>query len=121
VASLNQQQEEAMAHYLLRWQLKDATAKALIDKPQDRTGPATTLIEGFGGKLLSYYFALGEYDGVGICEFADHVSIAACSMKAASTGAFARFETMALLTAAEAELAMKKAKETKINYRAPNA
>jgi uncharacterized protein with GYD domain len=118
---LNQQQEEAMAHYLLRWQFKDATAKVMIDKPQDRTGPATNLIEGFGGKLLCYYFALGEYDGIGICEFPDHVSVAACSMKAAATGAFARFETMALLTATEAESAMKKAKDSKVNYSAPNA
>jgi hypothetical protein len=47
---------------------------------------------GFGGKLLSYYFALGEYDGLGICEFPDSISVAACSMKAAATGAFARFD-----------------------------
>jgi uncharacterized protein with GYD domain len=110
-----------MSHYLIRWQFKDATAKALVDTPQNRTGPATALIEGFGGKLLSYYFALGEYDGLGICEFPDSISVAACSMKAAATGAFARFETMALLTATEAEAAMKKAKEAKVKYRAPNA
>jgi uncharacterized protein with GYD domain len=110
-----------MSHYLIRWQFKDATAKALVDKPQNRTGPAKALIEGFGGKLHSYYFALGDYDGLGICEFPDTVSVAACSMKAASTGAFARFETTALLTATEAEAAMKKAKEAKVEYRAPNA
>jgi uncharacterized protein with GYD domain len=110
-----------MSHYLIRWQFKDATAKALVDKPQNRTAPAKALIEGFGGKLISYYFALGDYDGLGICEFPDTVSVAACSMKAASTGAFARFETTALLTATEAEAAMKKAKEAKVEYRAPNA
>ena len=42
-------------------------------------------------------------------------------MKAASTGAFARFESTALLTAAEAEAAMKKANGAKVNYRPPNA
>ena len=110
-----------MSHYLIRWQFKDTAAKALVAKPQDRTAPARTLIEGFGGKLLSYYFALGEYDGIGICEFPDSVSVAACSMKATATGAFTRFETTALLTAAEAEAAMKKAKEAKVDYRAPNA
>jgi uncharacterized protein with GYD domain len=110
-----------VAHYMLRWQFNTEAAKAMVNKPQDRTGPATALITGFGGKLLSYFFALGEYDGVGIVEFPDHISIAACSMKAASTGAFARFETMALLTAAEAETAMRKANETKVEYRPPNA
>jgi len=110
-----------MPHYLLRWQFKDATAKSLVSKPQDRTGPATKLIEGFGGKLLCYYFALGDYDGLGIAEFPDAVSVAACSMKAAATGAFARFETTALLTAKEAEAAMKKAKAAKVDYKGPNA
>ena len=109
-----------MSHYLIRWQFKDTTAKALVEKPQDRTGPATQLIEGFGGKMLCYYFALGDYDGLGICEFPDITSLAACSMKAASTGAFARFETTALLTAAEAEAAMRKAKDGNVQYRAPN-
>jgi uncharacterized protein with GYD domain len=110
-----------MAHYMLRWQLKDSTAQALIGKPQDRTQPAKALIEGFGGKLHSYYFALGEYDGVGICEFPDNVSVVACSMHDSSTGAFSRFETTVLLTAKEAEAAMKQANEAKVNYRAPNA
>lgn len=110
-----------MAHYLIRWQFKDTTAKALVDKPQNRTGPATALIEGFGGKLLCYYFSFGEYDGVGIGEFPDAISVAACSMKATASGAFARFETTVLLTASEAEAAMKKAKDAKVEYRAPNA
>jgi uncharacterized protein with GYD domain len=110
-----------MSHYLARWQLKDATTKALVDKPQDRTGPARALIEGFGGKMLCYYFAFGEYDGIAICEFPDTISIAACSMRAAATGAFSRFETTALLTATEAEAAMKRAKDAKVEYRPPNA
>jgi uncharacterized protein with GYD domain len=119
--SLHHQQEEAMGHYLLRWQFENSAARTMVEKPQDRTGPATALIEGFGGKLLCYYFALGDYDGLGICEFPDAISVAACSMKAASTGAFARFESTALLTAAEAEAAMKKANGAKVNYRPPNA
>ena len=110
-----------MAHFMLRWQLKDATAQALIAKPQDRTRPAKTLIEGFGGKLHQYFFALGEYDGVGICEFPDNVSVVACSMHASATGAFSRFETTALLTAKEAEEAMKQAHDAKVGYRPPNA
>jgi uncharacterized protein with GYD domain len=110
-----------MSHFMLRWQFKDTTAKALVGKPQDRTGPATTLIEGFGGKLHQYFFALGDYDGFAICEFPDSTSILACSMKAASTGAFSKFETTVLLTAKEAETAMKKAHDAKIAYTPPNA
>ena len=110
-----------MPHYMLRWQIKDASAKAFVEKPQDRTAPAKTLIEGFGGKMLCYYFALGDYDGLAICEFPDNITVAACSMSAAATGAFARFETTVLMTAKEAESAMKKAKRAKTGYTPPNA
>jgi uncharacterized protein with GYD domain len=44
-------------------------AKALVREPNDRTGSAKALVEGFGGELNSYYLALGEYDSVAICEF----------------------------------------------------
>jgi uncharacterized protein with GYD domain len=108
-----------MAHFAFRWQFNTASVQALVAKPQDRTGPAKTLIESFGGKVESYYFSFGEYDGLGICEFPDNTSAAACSMKAASTGAFSRFETIALLTAKEAEAAMKKAHDTTTAYKPP--
>src|SRR5690242_15355014 len=98
-----------MSHFMLRWQFKDEAAKALVGKPQDRTGPAKTLVENFGGTMHHYYFAFGDYDGLAICEFPDNISVAACSMKATSTGAFARFETTALLSGKEAETAMKQA------------
>ena len=89
--------------------------------PNDRTGPAKTPVEGFGGKLLSYYFALGDDDGIGIVEFPDIVSGTACSITAASSGGFTRFDSTALMTAKEAEAAMKKAKKTKTGYQPPNA
>jgi uncharacterized protein with GYD domain len=110
-----------MAHFMLRWQLTDTTARTLVGKPQDRTRAAKTLIEGFGGKMHSYFFALGEFDGVAICEFPDNVSVVACSMHASSTGAFSRFETTVLLTAKEAEVAMKQAHDAKVGYKPPNA
>src|SRR4029079_16608305 len=108
-----------MSHFMIRWQFNSASAKAMVASPQDRTAPATTLIEGFGGQLHSYFFAFGEYDGLAICEFPDNTAAAACSMTAASTGAFSRFETMALLTAKEAQAAMKRAHDTKTGYKSP--
>jgi uncharacterized protein with GYD domain len=113
--------EDAMSHFMVRWQFTGASAKALVDKPHDRTGAARALIEGFGGKLHSYYISFGEYDGLVICEFPDNNAAAACSMTATSTGAFTRFESIALLTAAEAEAAMKHAHNTKTGYKPPHA
>jgi uncharacterized protein with GYD domain len=110
-----------MAHYLLRWQFSGAAAKGMVDRPQDRSGPARALVEAFGGTMLCYYFAFGEYDGIAIVEFPDAGSAAALSMRAASTGGFARFETTLLLTTKEAEAAMQKAKATAVDYRPPGA
>ena len=50
-----------MPHFMIRWQFTSTSAKALVGKPHDRTGAAKALVEGFGGKLNSYYLALGEY------------------------------------------------------------
>jgi uncharacterized protein with GYD domain len=93
----------------------------MTEKPHDRAAMGKTLVEGFGGKLHSYFFALGDFDGVAICEFPDHVAATACSMTLASSGGFSRVETIPLLTPQEAEAAMKKARDTKTAYRAPNA
>jgi len=108
-----------MPHFMIRWQFTSTSAKALVGKPNDRTGAAKALVEGFGGKLASYYLALGEYDGVAICEFPNNTAAVACSMSATATGGFSRFETTTLLTAQEAEAAMKQANQTKTEYKPP--
>jgi uncharacterized protein with GYD domain len=71
--------------------------------------------------MLCYYFPFGEYDGLAICEFSDNGAAAAFSLKAASSGAFARFETTPLLTAEEAQGAMQRVKTAGVNYRAPGS
>ncbi|HQT45890.1 MAG TPA: GYD domain-containing protein [Acidocella sp.] len=109
-----------MSHYMLRWQFSDASAKALVEKPHDRTAVATALIESFGGKLHSYYFSFGEFDGVGIGEMPDNAAAAACALAAAASGGFKHFETTVLMTAKEAEAAMKRAHDTKPPYKPPH-
>ena len=110
-----------MAFFQLRWSFAPAAVRAMTEKPQDREPAARTLIEGYGGKLHSYYFMFGEYDGMAIVEFPDAESAAASSMRAGATGAFARFETHALMTPHEAQRAMEKVNKVQVAYRAPNA
>jgi uncharacterized protein with GYD domain len=110
-----------MAYYLYRWQFGSGAAKGMVDKPEDRSAPARALVEAFGGKLHCYYFMFGDYDGMAVVEFPDAGSAAACSMRAASSGGFARFETTPLLTTQEAQAALKKAKTTAVDYRPPGA
>ncbi len=109
-----------MSHFMLRWQFTDTSTRALVGLPQDRSGAATALLEGFGGKLHGSYRSFGDYDGVAICEFPDFTAAAACLMAAAATGAFARFETTTLL-AHEAEAAMQHAHDTRTGCQPPHA
>lgn len=109
-----------MPHYLLQWSFAPDQAKALTEKPQDREGPARQVIEGFGGRLLAYYFMLGEHDGIGIAELPDNETAAALSMRLGASGAFASFATHALLTSAEAQRAMQKVKTAKVAYKPPS-
>lgn len=110
-----------MPLFMYRWAFKDATIKGLAENPQDREPPARAVIEAFGGKLHSYYFMLGDYDGFGVAEFPDTLSATACSMRITSSGAFAKFETHALISPTEAKAAMQKVKDVAAGYRVPGS
>ena len=109
-----------MPLYLFRWQFTAASAKNFIADPQDRTDAAHKLIGDFGGKVLSYYFAQGEYDGYGVFELADAATATAVSMAAAATGGYSRMESSQVFTGKEAKAIMKKAKTVATAYRPPN-
>ena len=52
-----------------------------------RRAAATAAIESVGGSVESFYYAFGDDDVVGICDFPDTASAAALSMMINSTGA----------------------------------
>ena len=109
-----------MPHYMFRFAFSTAAIKALTETPQDRQAAAKQLAESFGGRMVSYYFMLGEYDGFVVTEFPDAISAAAASLRVGGTGNFTRFETHVLLTPAEAMQAMQKVKDGGTgNYRPP--
>ena len=71
-------------------------------------------VEGLGGKLESFYYALGEHDVITIVDVPDAVTVAALSLAVAASGA-ARCSTTPLLSAEE----MDHAAQRKTAYRAP--
>jgi uncharacterized protein with GYD domain len=73
-------------------------------------------IEKVGGKLHSFYYALGEADVVGIAEFPDVATAVALSLAVNSSGVTQLTTTM-LITPEEVDAAAKKA----VPYRAPGA
>jgi uncharacterized protein with GYD domain len=109
-----------MNTYMLRWKLKDETFKRLVNSPVNRRTYAKNLIEGFGGVMETYHFAIGEYDGFSVSTFPSLTAMYACQIRGLATGAFARFEATLLLSPEEAEQAMYQAGQSQVDYRALN-
>jgi uncharacterized protein with GYD domain len=106
-----------MPHYLARFSYSAESIRAMVDNPQDRAEAARAGVESVGGKLLGFWFALGDCDGVFIAEMPDNTSAAALSMLVGGTGALASLETTVLIGMDEAQEAMRKAAAA--SYRPP--
>jgi uncharacterized protein with GYD domain len=74
------------------------------------------MVEKAGGKLLSFHFALGSDDAVGVVEFPGVASAAAMSMAVNSSGAVTLHTTL-LLSPEDVDAAAKKG----IAHRAPGS
>ena len=108
-----------MPLYLARFSYTTDAMKALVNEPQDRSAAARELADSLGGKLLGFWFAFGEFDGVFLMEAPDNASAAAVAMAAGATGALSEVETTVLLDMDEAQDAMQKAAAA--TYRPPGS
>jgi uncharacterized protein with GYD domain len=81
-----------------------------------RVAAATALIESLGGKVESFYFALGETDAYVTVDMPDNVSIVAAAL-AVNAGGGAAARTVALVTPKEVDSAVK----MKLTYRPPGS
>jgi uncharacterized protein with GYD domain len=82
---------------------------ALAKSPEDRTEVVSKLLQQVGGKLMSYYYCFGEYDGVLIFEAPDTTAAVASLIGAVGAGHLKSLKTTVLITTAEATEAMRKA------------
>lgn len=98
-----------MPLYLTQVAYTQESWQALIKNPQDRMDAIRPAIKKLGGKVISGYFAFGDYDIVAIAEMPDAVSAAAIAIAFAAGGACKNVKTTPLLTMAEGIDAMKKA------------
>jgi uncharacterized protein with GYD domain len=108
-----------MPLYLGRFSYTTDAIKALLNEPQDRSAAAREVAESLGGKLLGFWFAFGEFDGVFLMEAPDNASAAALAMAVGAGGALSEVETTVLLDMDEAQDAMRKAAAA--TYRPPTA
>ena len=108
-----------MPLYLARFSYTTDAMKALVNEPQDRSAAARELADSLGGKLLGFWYAFGEFDGVFLMEAPDNASAAAVAMTVGASGALSEVETTVLLDMDEAQDAMRKAAEA--TYRPPGS
>jgi uncharacterized protein with GYD domain len=108
-----------MPLYLGRFSYTTDAMKALLNEPQDRSAAAREVAESLGGKLLGFWFAFGEFDGVFLMEAPDNASAAALAMAVGAGGALSEVETTVLLEMDEAQDAMRKAAAA--TYRPPGS
>lgn len=108
-----------MPHFLTQWCYQNEQVKALIARPHDRAEMFRQVVEAFGGRLVEYYFAFGDYDGVAITEFPDNESCAACMMSVGATSAASKIKTTVLLSPNESQDAMRRAKAAVHGYVPP--
>ena len=106
-----------MPHYMTQFAYTSDAWAALAKNPQNREEVYRSLVEKLGGRLLAFYYAFGEYDGVFITEMPDETTIAAAVLAAISPGHVKAIKTTVLLTTERALEAMRKASTQ--SYQAP--
>ena len=106
-----------MSYYMLQVSYTPESSAAMIKKPQNREEAVRKSVEKIGGSLEGFWFALGDYDLVAICQMPDNITAAAFSIAVSAAGTVKAFKTTPLMTAEEGMAAMKKA--TKSGYKAP--
>ena len=104
-----------MPKYLVQVGYTAEAIDGMVKNPEDRTPVVRAAIESLGGKLECLYWALSDYDGIGIAEVPNNVTAAAMSMAVSRTGMYRSYRTTALLTADEMVEAMRTA--GKVSFR----
>jgi uncharacterized protein with GYD domain len=107
-----------MPLYLSQFSYTPEAIKALVNNPEDRTKAAGEAAESLGAKLIGFWYAFGEFDGVAVVDAPDNATAAAFAMLVGGGGALSQFKTTVLVTMDEAQEAMRKAAEA--TYRPPS-
>lgn len=107
-----------MPLYLGRFSYTTDAIKGLVENPHDRAQAAAEAFESLGAKLVGFWYAFGNFDGVFLAEAPDNATAAAVATLVGGSGALSKFQTTVLLDMDEAQDAMRKAAGA--TYRPPS-
>jgi uncharacterized protein with GYD domain len=110
-----------MPKYVVLFSLTADALSRFIDNPGDRRGPVQKLADAVGGRLESYYWMFGQYDGLAIFDMPDAQSMAALSLTVGSSGVARHVETHELIEASDLVSIVGKAKSAQPSYSPPGS
>ncbi|MDH4143868.1 MAG: GYD domain-containing protein [Acidimicrobiia bacterium] len=94
-----------MSKYMIRGSYAADGVKGLMQEGgSKRLAAATAAIESVGGSVDSFYYAFGDHDVIGICDFPDAASATAVALLINSSGAV-KITTTPLITVEEVDAA----------------
>lgn len=102
-----------MPHYLFRASYTPEAWADFVKNPQNRREAIRPLIAEQGGTLESFYFAFGPDDIFLTCELPSDSAAAAIAIAVGAAGFLSSLSTTVLMTAEEAEEAMRLAAQVK--------
>ena len=106
-----------MPLYMSQFSYTPEAWAALAQNPEDRSEVLRGLAESMGGRLVSFHYSFGDYDGVLMLEAPDEKTVAAMILTAVSAGHIKSIKTTTLLTVEDAMEVFRRAGER--TYRPP--
>lgn len=104
-----------MPKFLVRGSYTHEGLKGLMkDGGTGRRDAVTKAVEGLGGKVEAFYFALGDHDVYVVADLPDSIAATTIALAAVSSGAVT-LNTVQLLTPEDVDAAIKKT----VSYRSP--
>lgn len=98
-----------MSTFIITGNYSHEGIKGMVAKPSDREAAVKPLVEGMGGKFVSYYVTTGAHDFQLTVEADDAASLMSALMVAGAGGGVTNLQTVQAFTAAEFMAAQKKA------------
>jgi uncharacterized protein with GYD domain len=108
-----------MPRYITFFSYTGESAKAMIDRPSDRSAAARALTESLGGTLEAFYWMQGKHDGFLISNMPDGVSAAGLAAAVGASGAIVGIETHQIFDGDEQAAIVKGAATARSAYKPP--
>jgi uncharacterized protein with GYD domain len=106
-----------MPHYMVQFAYTPQAWARIAQNLEDRSAPISEFLENLGGRLISFYYCRGEYDGVVIFEAPDEGTANAVSLAVISSGQFRALQTTELFEVEDILESLRRGSEAR--YRPP--